>query len=189
MELLQQWQMSFLQVQWKQLENLFPRLLTVGQRFTFLKKIKDFRISGILKYQNMEAKFKRNKNTNQGFTGFLTSNYYNDKHFLSIQATYQVFNGYQVRAQGKTTQKMDCLAFILGKDFFHQRVNLSVQYVTPRLFLDGNSISKTESEAVSSYDFYDINETIRHSLMFTFSYRFHGGKSVRQYNRSMQEEK
>lgn len=137
----------------------------------------------------MEAKFKRNKNTNQGFTGFLTSNYYNDKHFLSIQATYQVFNGYQVRAQGKNTQKMDCLAFILCKDFFHQRVNLSVQYVTPRLFLDGNSKSKTESEAVSSYDFYDINETIRHSLMFTFSYRFHGGKSVRQYNRSMQEEK
>lgn len=157
--------------------------------FYFFKKIKDFRISGILKYQNMEAKFKRNKNTNQGFTGFLTSNYYNDKHFLSIQATYQVFNGYQVRAQGKNTQKMDCLAFILGKDFFHQRVNLSVQYVTPRLFLDGNSKSKTESEAVSSYDFYDINETIRHSLMFTFSYRFHGGKSVRQYNRSMQEEK
>lgn len=67
---------------------------------------------------------------------------------------------------------MDCLAFILCKDFFHQRVNLPVQYVTPRLFLDGNSISKTESEAVSSYDFYDINETIRHSLMFTFSYRF-----------------
>ena len=36
---------------------------------------------------------------------------------------------------------------------------------------------------------YDINDTIRHSLMFTFSYRFHGGKRVRQYNRSMQEEK
>lgn len=66
----------------------------------------------------MEAKFKRNKNTNQGFTGFLTSNYYNDKHFLSIQATYQVFNGYQVRAQGKTTQKWIVWRSFCVKTFF-----------------------------------------------------------------------
>lgn len=81
------------------------------------------------------------------------------------------------------------MAFTFSKDFFHQRLTLYAQYITPRIFLDGHRKETIVPDVVSSCDIDDIDKTMRHSFVFTVSYRFQEGKSVRQYERNTQEEK
>ena len=157
--------------------------------FYIYKRIKAFTISATVKYQFKEAEYGKYKNSNDGFSGHLDVRYYNDKRFLTLLLGYILNNSYGASVQGWNTSKMDILRFYAGKDFFKQRMNISIQYVSPRIFCDGYSRRILHSDAMTGYRITNNYKSMEHSIMFTMAYRFNGGKSVRQYNREMSGER
>lgn len=157
--------------------------------FYIYKRIKAFTLSASVKYQLKEAEYEKYKNSNDGFSGGFNARYYNDKRFLTLQLGYTLGNSYGASVQGWSTSKMDYLVFYAGKDFFKQRMNISIQYVFPRIFCDGYSRLSVHSDAMTGCRITNNYKSMEHSIMFTMAYRFNGGKSVRQYNREMSGER
>lgn len=157
--------------------------------FYIYKRIKAFTLSASVKYQFKEAEYGKYKNSNDGFSGNFNARYYNDKQFLTLQLGYSLGNSYGVSVQGWNTSKMDFLVFYAGKDFFKQKMNIGLQYISPRIFCDGYSRNFHYSDARTGYNITNNYKSMEHSLMFSLTYRFHGGKSVRQYNREMSGER
>lgn len=157
--------------------------------FYIYKRIRAFTLSATIKYQFKDAEYGKYKNSNDGFSGGFNARYYNDKQFLTLQLGYNLNNSYDASVQGWNTSKMDYLVFYAGKDFFKQRMNMSIQYVSPRIFCDVYSRHFVSSDAMTGYRVTNIYKRMEHSMMLTLTYRFNGGKSVRQYNREMSGEK
>lgn len=156
--------------------------------FYIYKRIGDWTLSTSVTYENKRAEYMSYKNSNDGFDGSFHAKYYNSKHQLALQVLYNLNNAYGVSAQGKSTQKHDFIALYIGKDLFKQRMNIGIQYISPKIFCKGYYENINRSVAMSSYEHINVNKNAAHSLMFNLTYRFQGGKSIRQYNRSMSGE-
>ena len=156
--------------------------------FSIFKRVKAFTFSAYLRYCYLEASYKERKQTNQGFNGNVIGRYYNEKHRLTVSLGYYLNNGYVVVPEGWKDTELHFFNFFCSKDFFNQRLNASVKYVLPFLPKD---YTESESKSLIHYNhqYLDTRAFDAHALLFTLAYRFHGGKSVRQYNRSMQNEK
>lgn len=157
--------------------------------FYIYKRIKDLTFAGSILYENKHAEYEKYKNSDNGFRGTLIAKYYNNKHKLAFQTTYNLNNSFSVSPQGMSIREHDYLVLYIGKDMFKQRLNAGIQYVSPHIFRKGYSENIIQSDALSSIDYVNVNKTMAHSIMLSLTYRLQGGKSVRQYNRSMSEEK
>ncbi len=157
--------------------------------FYVYKRIKSFTLSANARYQHQQASFMEDKNTNGGLSGRLSALYYNVRYRMAVQAIYDMNNNYSAFVQGWNTQKIDCLFLYVGKDFLGQRLNVALQYVSPSLAFNGKKRTATHCAALDSDLIVNVFKSTGNSMMLTLNYRFQGGKSVRQYNRNVSEEK
>lgn len=157
--------------------------------FYIYKKVKALTLSAYLKYQTMEAKYREYKNTNEGFSGNISTRYYIEEQHLTLALAYYLSNMYNVSTQGKSTRDFDFFNFTASKDFFKQRLNTTFQYTLPVFFTNTRFKGRNDSNAITSFESINIKKSNANAFMLTISYRFNGGKSIRQYNRQMQEEK
>ena len=155
----------------------------------FYKKIKAFTLSGWVKYEKKKAEYEQYKNSNDGFSGNLSGRYYNEKQHLTVSLAYTLGNTYNAYVQGVSTRKLDYFNLTASKDFFKQKMSVSLQYVPPIFFTGMRTTNSENSAALTSIENLNIKKINSNFFMLSLSYRFHGGKSVRQYNRSMSEEK
>lgn len=157
--------------------------------FYIYKKIKAFTLSAYLKYEKKKAEFKNYKNSNDGFSGNVSTRYYNEKQHLTLSLGYYLGNMYNASVQGLSTRKLDYFNLAASKDFCKQKLNITLQYTPPLFFTKMKSKGLRSSAALNSVECVNIRKSNANAIMLSISYRFHGGKSVRQYNRSMSEEK
>lgn len=155
----------------------------------FYKKIKAFTLSGWVKYEKKKAEYEQYKNCNDGFSGNLSGRYYNEKQHLTVSLAYTLGNRHNAYVQGISTRKFDYFILAASKDFFKQKMNVTLQYAPPLFFTKMKFRSQEKSAVLNSTEIINIRKSNSNDLMLSFSYRFQGGKSVRQYNRSMSEEK
>ncbi len=156
--------------------------------FSIFKKVKAFTFSAYLRYRYLGGSYKERKQANQGFNGNIIGRYYNEKHRLNISLGYYLNNGYTVSPEEWMRTELHFFNFFCSKDFFSQRMNISIKYVLPYLPKDD---AEYESKSLLHYNYQYMNSEgfDAHALLFTIAYRFYGGKSIRQYNRSMQDER
>ncbi|MCD7721961.1 MAG: hypothetical protein LUI09_06990 [Prevotellaceae bacterium] len=78
----------------------------------------------------------------------------------------------------------------LIKTFLHGKLRVGAVYVPPIHFNCGKNASETVTPAtVAHFDNLSHNKLMDHHVEIYFHYRLSGGKSVRQYNREMSEER
>lgn len=152
------------------------------------KKVGDFTLSGFLKYQDMVGKFREYRNRNNGFSGNAQARYYNAHRRLTTSLGYYYNRFYGVSAQGWSTRDMDYFSFVLSKNMLKQRLRLTFQYTLPVFFTDSKYTEHSGSAAQTLDRVSYIRRTNANALSLTVAYRFMWGKSVRKYDREMQEE-
>ena len=83
---------------------------------------------------------------------------------------------------------MDYFSFVLNKNMLKQRLRLTFQYTLPVFFTDSKYTEHSGSAAQTLDRVSYIRRTNANALSLTVAYRFMWGKSVRKYDREMQEE-
>ena len=109
---------------------------------------------------------------------------------LYLSCAYNLCSDYNAWAQGLSKTKMDLLWLNAEKSFFGERLNVGVIYNIPLHFVSGKNISRFFSPAKQVYARnFNYNKLSSNSFEISITYRFSGGKSVRQYKRELSDEK
>ena len=117
--------------------------------------------------------------------------YYNRKYHLTAYLAYEMNHNKTVTPQTYSIKDRDDLLYLsIDKTFFHDRLSLSFMTITPLKWGDGVSKTTTQSPAIQGTSYFNSwQSNNRGALQFSIFYRFMGGKSVREYNREMSDER
>ncbi len=93
-------------------------------------------------------------------------------------------------AQGYSKREYDNLWIEFTKYLFHKKLSIWCLYILPVHLIKGNKISVSDTPAKYSHIVYtNINKRESHHIEILIKYYLYGGKSIRQYNREMSEER
>jgi hypothetical protein len=84
---------------------------------------------------------------------------------------------------------MDFLSLVLEKTLLRQRLSIRVFYNIPLCFDSGNQWSQQNTPIQYNYSTMDQFKRNKNRFMVTVRYRFMGGRSIRQYEKEMANEK
>ena len=117
--------------------------------------------------------------------------YYYPKWDFSAKVDYQMYHGKSVTPQTYAlSDKDDFLAFTFRKTFCKK--HLDVAFVTIAPFKSGSGVNRTYvvSPALTSTNYFCAwPSNNKGCLQLMVTYRFMGGKSIREYNREMSDER
>ena len=96
-----------------------------------------------------------------------------------------------VSPQSYTLNRRDDLCTIgLYSDLLKDKLKVQLHTLLPFKSSGGSNINKTISPALQSVDYFNAwRSNNRGAIQLTVTYRFIGGKSVRQYKRDMSDER
>ncbi|MDE6721036.1 MAG: hypothetical protein K2J84_02680 [Bacteroidaceae bacterium] len=117
--------------------------------------------------------------------------YYNPKYKTSTFVGYELQHNKFVTPQSYSTNyKDDFLYVTIGKPFWKERLYVNFLAVSPLKWGDGISKTYIVSPAIQSCNYFcSWKSNNRAALQLQVTYRFTGGKSVREYNREMSSER
>jgi len=153
------------------------------------KQISDIRLNANLRYYHYKAWYKDMEHTNPSLAFQLSANYYNDKHKLSAYLSYNVENFSSASVQGWSDQKFDYLSMNVSKSFLNGHLYASLEYWPPLHFTRMKTKNNTETPAQKIVETVGLKKNNGNFFFFSIRYKFYGGKSVRQYQREMKDEK
>lgn len=153
------------------------------------KRIKDVRLNASLQYYHNKAWYKDMEHTNPSLAFRLSANYYNDKLKLSAYLSYNVENFCSASVQGWSDKEFDYLSMNVSKSFFDGHLYASLGYQPPLHFTRMKTKNNTETPAQKIVEMVGLKKNNGNFFSFSIRYKFYGGKSVRQYQREMRNEK
>lgn len=154
------------------------------------QRIKHLTLSANVGYCYAKGKYRIYEHSVGYWTGTCRVAYYFEKLGMYASCAYDLTNDYKVWAQGMDKINMDMIWIFLEKTFFKDKLNIQVSYVVPIHFTSGDNTSKFETPIKNAYSQnYNYNKLSSNNFSLSISYRFNGGKSVRQYKREMSEER
>ena len=137
------------------------------------------------------AKYEDFRQRGKEFSFKTSLQYYSRKYKLTTYLSYELNDNKLVTPQTYSTNCKDDLLYLsIDKTFFHDRLSLNFLVISPVKW--GNGIEKTcvVSPAIQSTNYFNSwKSNNRGALQLTLVYRFMGGKSVREYEREMSEER
>lgn len=157
--------------------------------FNVYKQIKNLRLRANIQYNYNRAKYKDMGHEKGCFAGDFHVNYYSEKHKLTLHAYYQLHTFNTATVQGWSEQKDDNFQVEISKSFFNQHLNVALGYIPPIHFTKMNTHSVSSTPAKETIENFKLRRKEDHNITLSLSYKFYGGKSVRQYQREMQNEK
>ncbi|MCD8301712.1 MAG: hypothetical protein LUC44_01685 [Prevotellaceae bacterium] len=154
------------------------------------KQIKNLTLSAYVQYWHINGKYQDFKHDINGWQYSLYVDYYIEKWDFTPSLYYRNMSDYGAWAQGYSKSEIDVLYLQFIKNLCHGKIQIGGLYILPAHVTNGSNISVSETPAtVAHYDNYNKNKQINHHIEIFFKYRLNGGKSVRQYNREMSEER
>ncbi|MCD8301828.1 MAG: outer membrane beta-barrel protein [Prevotellaceae bacterium] len=163
---------------------------SVEASINFSKHIKSLTIAANVSCWRSKGEYESFKHSTNGYQYKAWVQYDIKKWDLIPLIHYSSGNTFGISAQGYKKEVSDALRVQLNKYFFHGKAEIMCLYILPVHFLSPKSISSWETPAtVSRFIYNNPNNQISHHVEFAFTYHLTGGKSVRQYNREMSEEK
>ncbi|MCD8287772.1 MAG: hypothetical protein LUC18_02895 [Porphyromonadaceae bacterium] len=162
----------------------------VTTKLSFSKQIKNLTISADVSYWYAKGKYQQFKHSINGLKYSAVLDYNIQKWDLKPMLMISDDSDYGAWAQGHNKTENDEIRLMLHKYFCHGKIWIYFQYMTPLHFKKGKNTSVWETPAtVAHYNNYNKNKRDNNFFGISFNYRFLGGKSVRQYNRELSEEK
>ncbi|MCD8303602.1 MAG: carboxypeptidase-like regulatory domain-containing protein [Prevotellaceae bacterium] len=162
----------------------------VNVKLSLDKKIKNLTLSAYVSYWHESGKYQGFKHSANGWECEAYADYYIEKWDLVPAIYYSGGNERGAWAQGWTHNEYDHWHVDLIKTFLHGKLRVGAVYVPPIHFNCGKNASETVTPAtVAHFDNLSHNKLMDHHVEIYFHYRLSGGKSVRQYNREMSEER
>jgi len=153
------------------------------------KQIKNLRLSAHIEYNDFRAKYKDIGHHKSCVAGSLNARYYSDKHKLTINAAYQLDTFNSASVQGWSEQMSDHFEVQLHKSVLNQRLNATLCYCLPVHFTKMTQRNVSSTPATETIETIKLRRNEDHAITLSLSYKFYGGKSVRQYQREMKNEK
>lgn len=155
----------------------------------YSRNIKDFSFNGDVSYIYNQSDYEIFKNHAAGWNFNLQASYYwgqKNLYFALVYKTLNVFNGY---AQSINTKKGDAFGIVVNKTLMKDKVELFASYTLPWTFTSCKDRTNMQTPIMAKTAETDIKAMFNNIFCVSLSYRISGGKSVRQYNRMMSEEK
>ena len=117
--------------------------------------------------------------------------HYCRKYNLTTYLAYELNDRKNVTPQSYTTQYKDDFVYLsIDKTFFRDRLHVNFVAVAPLKWGDGITKIHVVSPALQSTNYFcSWKSNNCGALQLTVTYRFMGGKSVREYNREMSDER
>lgn len=153
------------------------------------KRVKDIRLNASLRYYHHKAWYKDMEHTNPSLAFRLSANYYNDKHQLSAYLSYSLENFNTASVQGWSDKNFDYITMNLSKSLLDGHLHVSLEYLPPLHFTRMETKSRSETPAQTVAETVGLKKYNGNRFSFSIRYKFYGGKSVRQYQREMRDEK
>ena len=166
------------------------RWLSTWLGLYYEQRIGELSLSANVDYRYVRGKYGEFVNSVGNWTGNCMAEYNVSKISLYLSCAYNLCSDYNAWAQGLSKTKMDLLWLNAEKSFFGERLNVGVIYNIPLHFVSGKNISRFFSPAKQVYARnFNYNKLSSNSFEISITYRFSGGKSVRQYKRELSDEK
>ena len=117
--------------------------------------------------------------------------HYNQKLQMSVFVAYELQHNRLVTPQSYSPDYKDDLLYAsIEKSFWKDRLNVNFLAISPLKWGDGISKTCTVSPALQACNYFSSWKSNNcAALQLRISYRFMGGKSVREYNREMSSER
>lgn len=156
----------------------------------YWQRIKNLSLSADCYYRYAAGKYKDFQNSIGYWHGNFHASYNWAAINLNASAHYNLAIDKDAWAQGVSKNQVDMFWLYISKKFCHERIELSFTYVLPIHFTSGDNYRYVTTPAfVARNNDYSLNRQSDHNFAFGFIYRFNGGKTVREYNREMSEER
>lgn len=162
---------------------------TMWLAFHVYKQLKNWRLSANVQYNDYRAKYKDMGHHKGCFAGGVDVRYYNEKHELTFNASYNLRTFNTATVQGWSEQRDDHFEVQLRKLFLNQRLDVTLGYELPIHFTKMKTSAFTYTPVSETKEILKSRKSNDHIISLSLSYKFFGGKSVRQYQREMKDEK
>lgn len=154
------------------------------------RQLGDLSLSANVDYRYVSGRYGEYGKSVANWTGNCMLEYTVPKASLYLSCAYNLCSDYNAWAQGMSKTKMDLLWLNFEKSFLGERLNVGFIYNVPVHFVSGKNISCSASPAKYVYARnFNYNSLSSNSFEVSVTYRFHGGKGVRQYKRELSDEK
>lgn len=168
------------------------RYLSPWASVSFTKRFaKDFVYKADALFALPRASYEDFKQQGREFRFKTSLQYYSRKLGMTTYLSYELNNNKLVTPQTYSTNyKNDALYLSIDKTFFHNRLAVNFVAVAPIKWGDGINKTYVVSPAIQSTSYFNSwKSNNRGALQLSLTYRFMGGKSVREYNREMSDER
>ncbi len=157
---------------------------------SFTKRFwRDFVYKADLKYRNARASYNEFSNHVQSFEGWTSLSYYLAKWDMNILASYSCSQNFVISPQSTSKVNYESPTISLQKYLLKRRLEIGLSYSLMFHLFNADVTTKVNSPAIVSQTIDKYFDRQRNRLTFSLVYRFAGGKSVRQYNRDISNEK
>ena len=168
------------------------RYLSPWTSVSFTKRFaKDFVYKADAYFALPEATYGDYRQRGRLFNFKTSLQHYCRKYNLTTYLAYELSDRRNVTPQSYTTQYKDDFVYLsIDKTFFRDRLHVNFVAVAPLKWGDGITKTHVVSPALQSTNYFcSWKSNNCGALQLNVTYRFMGGKSVREYNREMSDER
>ncbi|MCR5271329.1 MAG: outer membrane beta-barrel family protein [Prevotella sp.] len=153
----------------------------------FNRKIGYFFLNANARYDYIEAQYQGYKQTVEGWYANCRIGYNWTKQNMAVTLSYSANKSYDADPQGKSKNDYSLMSIAVRKSWMHDKLTMSLTYSPPFVYADMST--EVDSPGYHSYYKRYLKEVNCNRFSFNIGYRISGGKSVRDYNREMSEER
>ena len=124
----------------------------------------------------------------QTVEGVTSLQYYQPKWDMNFAMSYSYSKNFTISPQVKSSSNVENPYVSIQKFLLKKKLELTLTYSLMFHFFNSDMITETKSPGFESRYLDKAFDRQRNRIVFSVSYRFAGGKSVRQYNRDMSAE-
>lgn len=124
----------------------------------------------------------------QTVEGVTSLQYYQPKWDMNFAMSYSYSKNFTISPQVKSSSNFENPYVSIQKFLLKKKLELTLTYSLMFHFFNSDMITETKSPGFESRYLDKAFDRQRNRIVFSVSYRFAGGKSVRQYNRDMSTE-
>jgi hypothetical protein len=150
---------------------------------------KNFVYKADFQYRTLRSSYGPFVNHGRGIVASTSLNYYNVPWKMNFSFYYLYRRGLSIYPQSKAQYNVEYPALSIQKYLMDNRLEFKLSYIMMFHFFNADNISKENSPVMVSSTLDKSFDRQKHRLVFSVSYRFAGGKSVRQYKRDLANER
>lgn len=142
-----------------------------------------------IKYTIAKASYRDATNDGHGLMASTSLNYYSPRWKTNVNVQYRYSRNLLIYPQFKSVSNNEIPSINLQRTFFKNRLDVQLTYSMMFHIFNADHITTEDSPVIFTETLDKVFDRQKNNIVIALRYRFAGGKSVRQYNREMSNEK